>query len=292
MSLTSASTYSIIVDTKDRIRGTPDDFTVQFLPVIQRVHFIELQSVFLPWLFDNVTVLYGNSLPFNLTSGAGVVAGTVIIPKGFYNIQELLVAVNLEFQRIFNLLPGSPPTPITLSIASIPNRIILNYNATVFTIPATLTFTPPPLNPATHIRPTYLFSMLGLPTNQATSFVFNNPPNINYTVEFPLSVNTQLPISYIMMHIEGLPSKVISSSSTGGQFYIDISGSNIEGKLIALPNSYKAYNDYWNTIELPGDFWNFSELKVFLTDNFGKPVTEQNVIDWHFSFKVTTYPAV
>lgn len=290
MSLTNESIYSIIVDTADRISGTPDNFLVRFVPSISRVREMSLQSVFLPFNFNNVTQLYGNILQWQLVYGPGTtIAGQITLPIGFYNETQLITAINAEFQEVFNLPPISSTTPISFTLSSIPHRVLLTYDATNFPIPATLTFTIPPLNASTQVVPNFLYKMLGLNSNSPTVFTFNTIGQTSYTAVLPNPVDTQLPISYILMRVEGLPTKVITSHSIGGQFYIDISAANLDGKLIALPNSYKAYSDYFNTIILPNNFFSFQELNVQIVDNFGRTLIEQNVVDWHFSFKVSSY---
>lgn len=281
-------TYSIIIDSRTRISGNPSDFRVLFVPVVQRVKRIQLESVVLPFNFNNVTTIYGNQLSFTLLTTAQNFSGTISLPVGFYTLNNLIIAVNEAFLNYFQNLGYA--SPITLTFSPIPNKIILNYDNTIlFGSPAVLTFIPSLPSSQTSIAPNYLFNMLGLNPQIPTVF---NIPNVIPTpgIVFANPATIQLPISYVLLFIEGLPSKVIASSQIAAQFYIDISAANLNGTEIVLPNSYKAYKDYFNTVEVQNNFFSFSELRVYITDNFGQSLyPEQNVIDWHFSFKVDCY---
>lgn len=288
MSGRSENVYTIFIDSKNRVSGTPDNFKVRWQPQITDVHFISLMSCVLPFNFNNVTSLYGNSLPFTLTSGVAAFSSTLRIPIGFYSLDELLTFMNTALSRLFNT-HYSQPSPISFSLGTVPNRVLLSYNATYFTSPATLTFHIPPMDPTTKVVPLHLFRMLGLPIDQDTVYAFDGHPSLTYTQPFPLSASAQLPISAILIHIESLPTKVITSAQVPANFYVDIEIANLRGDLIALPVSFKAYNDYFNSIELSRNQFNFAELKVTISDNNGKPLTEQNVIDWHMCFRVSTF---
>lgn len=281
--------YSIIIDSRTRLSGTPENFKVRFNPVVSRIKTIKLESVFLPFNFNNVTVLYGNSLQFVHNWNGGTLSTSITIPIGFYNINELLTALNDAFTERYALLPGNPASPFTFTLASIPNRVLLNYNSTNFPTAADITFTPFPASAATGVASNYLYTMLGLDSVSPTTFTFPNDGNTTFVRTLANSVSVQLPISYVMIFIQGLPAKVISSGQIASQFYIDISGANLQGKIIALPNSYKANHDYYNSVDVKNDFFNFQELRVYITDNYGQTLDEQNVVDWHFSFKVTTH---
>jgi len=286
--------YSIIIDSSDRLSGTPDNFVVNFNPTISRVRRIELMNAFLPFNFNNVTSTYGNTFYFSLSGTAfpipPLVNIAVPIPNGFYTLPQIITAINESLVNVFAGILTGYASPITFSLASIPNRLILNYNASIFGGIVTLSFNQPPKNQSTGIIPNYLYKMLGLMSTGITTFTYGPGGGPMYVNTLPNPATAQLPISYVLLFIQGLPAKCITSSQIGTQFYIDIEGATILGQQIALPNSYKNRRDYWNVIELQNDFFNFQQLNVQITDNFGQSLLfDQNVTDWHFSFKVTTF---
>lgn len=280
---------SIIIDSRSRLSGTPANFKVRFNPALKRVKKLTLQSTFLPFNFNNVTSTYGNTLRFTLnTSGPYFdTVNNIVIPVGFYTMSELLTTLNQQIIQYFSDLGYS--SPISFSFSSIPNRVIINYNTSGGFDGATLTFIPPAFDPTQlGFARNYLYLMLGL--SGTTNTVYNYPlvaTLYNSVLSNPTTI--QLPFSYILMFIEGLPAKVISSTQIASNFYIDIFSANLNGTELALPNNFKAQRDYFNTVEIKDNFFNFAELTVTIVDNFGQSLDEQNVTDWHFSFTVEAY---
>lgn len=278
--------YSIIIDSRSRLSGDPSNFKVRFNPTLNRAKKLTLQSTFLPFNFNNVTSIYGNTLHFTLNTSGPFFDGTLTVPVGFYTISQLLVVINQLFTDFFQA-NGGYTSPIVLTFSQIPNRIIINYNTSVLD-GATLTFIPPAFIPSLGFARNYLYLMLGL--SGTTNTVFNFPTSATVYVDYFANPTTiQLPISYVLIFIEGLPAKVLSSTQIAANFYIDIFSANLNGSEIALPNNFKAMRDYYDTVEISDNFFNFAELSISITDNFGQLLTEQNVIDWHFSFTVTSY---
>ena len=280
--------YSIIIDSRNRIEGTPENFKVVFNPQLTNVKKLSLQSTHMGFNFNNVTETYGRRLRFNLTWSSGVVQSHVELPIGRYSLVELLVAINTELQAFFNNTFATSP-PFTLSLSAIPNRVLISYDPTFFTAPATLTFLVPANNTSTNLPLSYLLTMLGLSTDIANPTVFTFPVLGPFVGTFPNPATAQLPISYIIINVEGVPSKVLTSAQIGGTFYVDVNSTNISSQVINAPNDFKSMTSYYNEVNLQRGVFNFAYLRVFIVDNFGQPLLDQNVIDWHFSFIVSRY---
>ncbi len=283
------SVFTVIINSRDRISGTKDNFLVRINPVLNNIRSLSLQSCQLPFNFNNVTTQYGNTILFHLFTLVHDQFIQITIPNGYYSIQQLIVVLNQAMIDFYAALPNLPAgtniCPISFSFSPIPDRINLNFNASFYNgAPATLTF----LATQTGTQLAHLYRMLGLPDDEDYTFTFPAGPT-SFQFQLPLPASNHLPISYVFINISDLPTKVISSSQHTGQFYIDISPTLVHGEQVEAPVSYKINRDYWNDVYLPANFFNFKEVTVSLTDSRGKSLFDQNVTEWSLTMLVETY---
>lgn len=296
--------YTIVIDSRDRIlnTGDPTNFIVRFQPQMTRVASLELQQCFLPFVFTNVTTTYGNTLSITIanTTVSPSITFNVTIPTGFYSLTQLVSIINTEmtayFINNFTTPPypaGSNNCPISFALSEVTNRIYFTYNSTSpwtasGSTPILITFNILPTN-ANGISPNYLLTMLGMPNNTASVFIAFSA-SVSTVFTLPNPATAQLPINGVIINIVGLPTKVLTSSQRTGQFYIGVTAANLNGQHVALPNIFKVNNSYFNSIFLEDNYFAFSELQVYLTDNNGNSLAvDQNPIDWNMSMVVTTY---
>lgn len=295
--------YTIVVDSRDRISAVedPTNFRVKLQPQMTRVHALQLQYAFLPFVFSNVTTTYGNLLSISINnSSVSNVTVPIYLPTGFYSLTQLVQIMNTELAAQFNSLFTTPPypsgsniCPITFSLSEVTNRIYMTYNATApwnasGSNPVTVTFNLLPKT-ASGLSPNYLLTMIGLPNNVST--VFTIPTGtISNVFTLPNPATAQLPINGVIINIVGLPSKVLTTSQRAGQFYIGVTAANLSGQHVNLPNTFKVNNNFFNSIFLEDNYFAFAELNIYLTDNNGYPLyPDQNPTDWNMSMVVTTY---
>jgi hypothetical protein len=179
------------------------------------------------------------------------------------------------------------------ALSEVTNRVYLTYNSSppfnaAGSTPITISFTPAAAG-INGIAPNYFLTMLGLPANVVT--VFSVPvANISNVFTMPHPATAQLPINGVIINIVGLPTKVLTSSQRTGQFYIGVTAANLNGQHVALPNTFKVNNTFFNSIFLEDNYFAFSQLQVYLTDNNGNSLNpDQNPTDWNMSMLVTTY---
>jgi hypothetical protein len=289
--------YTIVIDSRDRLFGTGGvtNFLVQFQPQMTRVASVELQYCFLPFVFSNVTTTYGNQFSFTLANTAAV-NGTfaVTIPNGFYSLAQMVAIANTELVAVFENLAGGPyACPITFALSEVTNRVYMTYNSSppfnqAAGTPIAITFTPAAKG-LNGIAPNYFFTMLGLDATTTTLFTVPSA-KISTVFTFPLAATAQLPINGVIINIVGLPSKVLTSSQRTGQFYIGVTAANLNGQHVALPNTFKVNSTFFNSVFLEDNYFAFSQLQVYLTDNNGNSLDpDQNPTDWNMSMLVTTY---
>jgi len=285
MSKTDVAT--IVINSVDRISGSKDDFTIQLNPVITNVKSLRLQSVRFPFNFNNVTTNYGNTFTVHLVTGVNDYLIPIVIPNGFYTTNALLTYINQALIDAFAGFPNVPPganiSPITLTFAAIPNRVLLNYNCTVHS-PATLTFVVPADPVVAHV-----FRMLGLPVDVDTVYAIPATPPFSFQAVFPDPATTNLPISEILIYIEGLPSKVLTSYRQGAQFYVDVQAGVLNGQQVQSPNTYNVNRDYENNIVIVPNYFNFQQVRIWIRDSRGLLLTDQNLTEWSMSMSLDLY---
>jgi len=281
---------NVIINSVDRISGERDNFIVQFNPVLNNIKRVSLQKVEFPFSFNNVTTTYGNSLTISLTTTYGTTNIGIQIPNGFYTTTELITAINTVLQNYFSTVSvpsGGNVSPFNFTYSSIPNRVQLDYNASVWTgSPVSITF----IVGATPLD-NHIFRMLGLDDYTNTTFTCTPAGNTNYQFTFAHPATINIPISALLINIAGLPSKVLTSSQNVGTFYVDVTRQSYQGQSVYEPNTYNSRRDYYNELEVAENLFSFQQLRVSITDSRGYSVlTDQNVTNWSMTLLVEQYP--
>lgn len=274
-----------IVNSVDRIYEFGDDptrFKVNLTPNLSNLRTIRLENATFPFNWNNVVPEYGNSLHIIYTSGvAGVLDFYVTIPTGFYTTTQLLAYINTAVQNFFSTQP-LVVSPFLLVENTVTTRIELNYDSSVWgtgIVDFDLSWAP--------IRSTsfHVYRMLGLSTTDQALNTFTFA--VSGFQSFPLTFANNLPISYILINIEEIPSHVLTTGHKAGTFYVSVSDAVINGERVQAPISFKRDQDYFNDINLPEFAFNMKELNVTLTDSRGYSLLNQGPKEWSMTFSYT-----
>ncbi len=279
--LEELSRTSMIINSLDRVSGDAGKFTVTFNPSYRNLCNLRLEKVTFPFAFNNITDTYGNVVTFGLLSPAGNVTVTIPIQNGFYTIENYLIFLNQQLVTAFTALGHT--SPISLHLDTITNRISLVYNATFYTYPSVVS-----ISSGATPQTSHPLAMLGLPISGPTDFTFFAGP-VTQIRQFPRPPSANLPITSVFIHIENLPSRVISTAHSSAQFSVEVHEATVSGELIQIPNTYQSRNDYFNEINVPEQIFNCKELQISLTDQRGHSLYDQNLGEWSMKISFTLH---
>ena len=275
------SRTSMIINSLDRKSGDAGNFSVTFNPAYRNLKNIRLEKVTFPFAFNNATDTYGHDLYLNLNTPLGNFDLTLPLQNGFYTTANLLLQINAELVNVFNALGQT--TPISLHLDPISNRINVVYNGSWYAFPASATFTSGPTPQQSHP-----LAMLGLPLVGPVTFNFSGI-TMSQAFSFPRPPSANLPITSVFIHIENLPSRVVSTAGVAAQFAVEVHEATVSGELIQIPNTYQSRNDYFNEITVPPQSFNCKELKISLTDQRGHTLYDQNLGEWSMKISFTLH---
>lgn len=267
------------------------NFRINLTPHLSNVIEITLESVSLPFNWNNVVPEYGNSLliVFSSTPHPPVHTIAVTLPTGFYNMDQLLTLINTSCQAYFSVLVGAPAgriCPFTFVLNSVTTHIDITYDDSFYGS-STLTFDTSWTVPTNVIKkPYHVYQMLGLSISTAdplNHFVF---PASN-VLSFPNSYSNRLPISYILINIEELPAALSTTGGKSAQFYVDVTDVVNNGERITAPVQYRHYRDSYNSVFIKDHMFNLKELNIYLTDSQGLSLDSQNPKEWSMVLSMT-----
>lgn len=207
--------YQLVIFSKDRENGSKNqtDFRVQTYPKHVSFDEIELKSASLPFCFRNITSTYGSRLRLNVVPNTSfpIINYTIdlVFQYQYLTISQFIQEFNVKLQEQFTLL-GLGAFVVTLSVSGINNFLQLNSN-----LPNSQVH----FYPTETIGGTYLYTMLGLPTDATSSYTFG----ITYSHIFPNPFTDDLPFRYLFIYIDQLQSYTYLSNTTSTHFVIPVS---------------------------------------------------------------------
>lgn len=278
-----------IINSINRIVSYSDDptnFKVNCTPHLTNVNEITLESVSLPFNWNNVVPEYGNQIRLHFDSNSLDFDIITTIPTGFYNMSQLITLINSSCQTFFSLLPVAAPKkvcPFTLTLNPVTTHVDISYDDSNWGPNCTITFL---INwgviGQVISRPYHIYQMLGLSIDNTPSNTFNFP--VSGVLTFPISYANRLPISYVLISIEECPPGVLTTGGKSAQFYVDVTSVVQNGERINAPVQYRRLSDYYNTVIIGNQYFNMKELQITVTDSQGLSLKNQNPKEWSMVF--------
>lgn len=287
--------HTFIVNSLNRTltySNDPTNFRINMTPNVKNVKELVLESVSLPFAWQNVVPEYGNQLRMIFSSvPGGIQTIDITLETGFYTIDQLITTINTVLNAYYLTLPLAPALqicPFQLVIDPIKTKVVVIYDPTNYGAVAGISFDIGWGVNGVIRKPFHVYQMLGLSiVNQASNnFAFG----VGASLYFPLAVSNRLPINYILINIEELPSTVQTTGGKCAQFYVDVTNAVINGDRVNAPIYYRHYQDFYNSVIIHEHQFTLKELVVSLTDSQGLPLTSQNPREWSMAFSYIRDP--
>ncbi len=205
--------YDFVVKSADRLAGSKDqtDFSVETHPKHVLYRAISLKSCYIPFAFKNVTSTYGDTLHLRVTPDTAFPLVfydiVVTLPHYYFAIDQLLQEIN--FQLAEAIISMAIPIVFSISLSGINNYLQINTSALTSSFTFYVTTLP-------DTSKTYIYQMLGLPTNGDITFTFSTL----FFMLFPSAFSDDLPFSYLFVHIEQFPTSTYTTGTASTHFAI------------------------------------------------------------------------